>query len=152
MRQKLREADFVVYSSKRIYDSVDELPERYPMTNLYYQAMWDGRLGFELATEVTAPPALFGWNFDDRHADESWSLYDHPQVTVFRKVRANCRTQTMMRSLPAHGTRPCRGIAGSDSPFSPLLNCPGARQQQRIRIGWPDQPVVVLATEAEDRP
>jgi YYY domain-containing protein len=87
MKQKLREADYVAYSSKRIYDSVDELPARYPMTNLYYQAMWDGRLGFELAHEETSPPELFGFAFDDRHADESWSLYDHPQVTIFRKVR-----------------------------------------------------------------
>ena len=87
LKQKLREADYVVYSSKRIYDSVDELPERYPMTNLYYRSMWDGSLGFELAAEFTSAPRLFGLEFDDRHADESWSLYDHPQVTVFRKVR-----------------------------------------------------------------
>ena len=33
LKQKLREADYVAYSSKRIYDSVDELPQRYPMTN-----------------------------------------------------------------------------------------------------------------------
>jgi YYY domain-containing protein len=87
MKQKLREADYVAYSSKRIYDSVDELPLRYPMTNRYYDAMWDGRLGFELAAEFTSPPTLFGFTFDDRSADESWSLYDHPQVTIFRKAR-----------------------------------------------------------------
>lgn len=87
LKHKLREADYVAYSSKRIYDSVDELPLRYPMTNRYYQAMWNGRLGYALAAEFTSPPTLFGYSFDDRHADESWSLYDHPQVTVFRKLR-----------------------------------------------------------------
>jgi YYY domain-containing protein len=87
LKQKLRESDYVAYSSKRIYDSVDELPARYPMTNLYYEAMADGRLGFEKAAEFTSPPTLFGYSFDDRHADESWSLYDHPQVTVYEKVR-----------------------------------------------------------------
>jgi hypothetical protein len=60
LKQKLREADYVAYSSKRIYDSVDELPQRYPMTNLYYDAMFDGRLGFELAAEFTSPPQLLG--------------------------------------------------------------------------------------------
>ncbi|MGL4648747.1 MAG: hypothetical protein ACRC1H_05015, partial [Caldilineaceae bacterium] len=64
LKQKLREADFVVYSSKRIHDSVDELPRRYPMTNLYYEAMWDGRLGFEMAGEFTSPPRIFGLTFD----------------------------------------------------------------------------------------
>ncbi|MEZ4868419.1 MAG: DUF2298 domain-containing protein [Caldilineaceae bacterium] len=87
MKAKLREADYVVYSSKRIYGSVAELPERYPMTNRYYQAMWSGELGFELVQEVTSPPRLFGWVFDDRNADESWSLYDHAQVSIFKKVR-----------------------------------------------------------------
>ncbi len=57
LREKLKQADFVAYSSKRIYDSVDELPERYPMTNLYYESMWDGSLGFELALDQTSPPS-----------------------------------------------------------------------------------------------
>lgn len=87
MKEKLREADYVIYSSKRIYGSVDELPERYPMTNRYYAAMWSGELGFDLVQEVTSPPRLWGFVFDDRHADESWSLYDHAQVSIFKKVR-----------------------------------------------------------------
>ncbi|MEZ4584021.1 MAG: hypothetical protein R3A10_20695 [Caldilineaceae bacterium] len=49
---------------------MDELPERYPATNLYYQSMWDGSLGYELAAEFTSAPRLFGLEFDDRHASE----------------------------------------------------------------------------------
>lgn len=128
LKQKLREADFVVYSSKRIYDSVDELPERYPMTNLYYQAMWDGRLGFELVQEVTSPPQLFGFVFDDRHADESFSLYDHPQVTIFRKVRDLSDAEfdaifdrSWEQAIPYY--------RGKDSPLSPLLEWLGLGSQ-----------------------
>jgi hypothetical protein len=33
----------------------------------------DGRFGFDLAEEVTSPPQLFGFVFDDRKADESFS-------------------------------------------------------------------------------
>ena len=124
LKAKLREADFVVYSSKRIYDSVDELPERYPMTILYYEAMWDGRLGFELAAEFTSPPRLFGLVFDDRRADESWSLYDHPQVTVFRKVRdlSDAEFDALFdraweRAIPYY--------RGADSPLSPVLELLG---------------------------
>ena len=61
MKQTLREADYVAYSSKRIYDSVDELPARYPMTNLYYQSMWDGSLGYELAAEFTSVSTTVIW-------------------------------------------------------------------------------------------
>jgi uncharacterized membrane protein len=128
LKEKLTEADYVVYSSKRIYDSVDELPERYPMTNLYYKAMWDGRLGFELAAEFTAPPRLLGWTFDDRHADESWSLYDHPQVTIFHKVRPLSDAEydavfdhVWEKAIPYY--------RGKDSPISPLLEAMGLGSQ-----------------------
>jgi YYY domain-containing protein len=124
MRDALGAADYVAYSSKRIYDSVDELPERYPMTNLYYEHMFAGRLGFELVAEFTSPPRLLGIEFDDRNADESWSLYDHPQVLVFEKVRELSDAEfdalfagTWEEAQPWY--------RGKDSPLSPLLNVLG---------------------------
>jgi YYY domain-containing protein len=134
MKAKLREADYVVYSSKRIYDSVDELPERYPMTNRYYQAMWSGELGFQLVQEVTSPPRLFGFVFDDRHADESWSLYDHAQVSIFKKVRDLSDAEydaifagTWEQAIPWY--------VGEGSPLSPFLNTIGlgATQESESR-------------------
>src|SRR5690606_24976577 len=124
LKEKLREADYVIYSSKRIYDSVDELPQRYPMTIAYYDAMWSGELGFELAAEFTSPPSLFGFTFDDRHADESWSLYDHPQVTIFRKVRdlSDAEFDAVLGGTWANAVPYYRG---PDSPLSPLLNLLG---------------------------
>lgn len=121
MKQKLSDADYVAYSSKRIHDSVDELPARYPMTNLYYDGMWDGSLGFELAYEATAAPSLFGFAFDDREADESWSLYDHPQATIFRKVR-----QLTNDEFDAYFGRAYEGAIpwdrGEGTPFDPLID------------------------------
>ena len=88
MKEKLLAADYVIYSSKRIYESVDELPARYPMTNRYYQLMFGGELGFVLAADFTTPPRLLGLTFPDHDADESWSLYDHPRVSILAKERA----------------------------------------------------------------
>ncbi|MEM7532166.1 MAG: DUF2298 domain-containing protein, partial [Chloroflexota bacterium] len=129
MKAKLREADYVAYSSKRIYDSVDELPERYPMTTLYYESMWNGDLGFELALDQTSPPQLFDYVFQDREADESWSLYDHPQVTIFRKVRDLTDAEydaifvgTWEQAIPWY--------RGQDSPLSPFLNALGLGSSQ----------------------
>jgi YYY domain-containing protein len=129
LKQKLREADYVAYSSKRIYDSVDELPERYPMTNLYYDAMWDGRLGFELAHEATSPPQLFGFSFDDRHADESWSLYDHPQATIFRKVR-DLSDEEFDALFAGAWEQAIPWDRGPDSPITPFLNLIGLGQSE----------------------
>ncbi len=124
MKEKLREADYVIYSSKRIYDSVDELPERYPMTNRYYAAMWSGELGFDLVQEVTSPPRLWGFAFDDRHADESWSFYDHAQVSIFKKVRELSDAEydalfagSWERAIPYS--------VGEGSPLDPFLNAVG---------------------------
>ena len=87
LKSTLRQADVLVLSSNRIYGAVDNLPERYPMTNLYYQLLFDGQLGYELALEQVNSPRLLGVAIDDRGADESFTLYDHPRVLVFRKVR-----------------------------------------------------------------
>ena len=83
----LATADYVVYSSNRIHGSVPRLPQRYPMTIRYYEAMWSGELGFEEVFRADADPRLFGIRMDDDNADESWSLYDHPPVSVFQKQR-----------------------------------------------------------------
>jgi len=126
LKAKLREADYVAYSSKRIYDSVDELPERYPMTTLYYEAMRDGRLGYEVALEASSPPRLFSFIFDDRTADESWSLYDHPQVTVLRKVR-DLSDAEFDAVLGGSWEDAIPYYTGQDSPLSPILTWLGLR-------------------------
>lgn len=128
MKQALAEADYVVYSSKRIYDSVDELPERYPMTNRYYAAMRDGRLGFELVQEVTSPPRLFGVIFDDRHADESFSLYDHPQVSIYRKVRP-LSDEAFAELFAGSWEDAIHYHRGRDSPLSPVFEALGLGQR-----------------------
>ncbi len=87
LKETLVAADYVIYSSNRIYAAVPRLPARYPMTIAYYDAMFDGSLGFEVAHQVSGQVRLLGFSFDETGADESWSLYDHPPVTILRKYR-----------------------------------------------------------------
>ncbi|MFN8443194.1 MAG: DUF2298 domain-containing protein [Caldilineaceae bacterium] len=124
MKQKLMQSDYVIYSSKRIWASVDNLPERYPMTNLYYRSMFDGSLGFDLIEAPETYPQLFGFKFPDKGADESWSLYDHPQPLIFKKVR-----QLSEAEFDAKFANSWVGAQawyrGEDSPLSPFLNVLG---------------------------
>jgi YYY domain-containing protein len=58
------------------------------MTKEYYQLLFDGKLGFELAARFTSFPTLFGIPFDDTGAEEAFSVYDHPEVRIYRKTDA----------------------------------------------------------------
>ncbi len=122
--EKLQEADYVIYSSKRIYESVDELPARYPMTNRYYDLMFAEQLGFVHAADFTSPPRLLGLTFPDHEADESWSLYDHPRVSIFAKERALSEIEfdsllggSWEGAIPWH--------RGNEPPLAPILNAIG---------------------------
>ncbi len=109
---QLANADYFVLLSNRLYATIPRLPERYPITSVFYEKLFSGELGFEMAysngryvgglgvdyyedpfarlefgpPEGFEPPsdgfitAGFGW------ADESFSVYEHPQTFVFENV------------------------------------------------------------------
>lgn len=83
----LREADYIILSSNRLYGSIPRLPQRYPITTRYYQLLFDERLGFRLKKIVTSYPGLLGFTIVDDRADESFTVYDHPKVLIFEKER-----------------------------------------------------------------
>lgn len=107
----LSSTDLVVIASQRAYGSLGRLPVRYPLTSRYYEKLFGGELGFELAESSSNLPQLAGlailddpsaglpfyvptrasptneivWNWG--FADESVTVYDHPQPLLFRKSR-----------------------------------------------------------------
>ncbi|MCO6451531.1 MAG: glycosyltransferase family 39 protein [Caldilineales bacterium] len=87
LRQNMREGDYYVLATKRLYGALPKLPERYPMSTKFYDLLFDGELGYELAAEFTAYPNLFGIDIPDQSADESFWVYDHPRVLIYQKVR-----------------------------------------------------------------
>jgi len=111
VEETLAEADYVVIASRRGYATLARWPERYPLTARYYQLLFEGALGFEpvacfgryprlgpLAL-VDDPTAGLGFSLPDLcrpgspfvlrlgRLDESFVVYDHPQVIVFRRSR-----------------------------------------------------------------
>jgi hypothetical protein len=112
INQKLSDADYVIISSNRQYGSLTGIPLRYPQTYIFYQELFNGRLNFVKVAEFTSRPRLplpgvslcltgptgygnisrptlqCGQNgiiFVDDFADESWTVYDHPKVTIFKR-------------------------------------------------------------------
>jgi YYY domain-containing protein len=86
LSRELAEGDLVAIPTKRMYGSVLRIPERYPVTTNYYRLLFEERLGYELVKSFTSYPRLFNIEFDDDYADESFTVYDHPKVLLFRKV------------------------------------------------------------------
>ena len=82
----LAQGDYILISSNRQYASIPRLPTRYPLTIAYYDALFSGELGFELAAEFESAPNLGSWQFSDQAAEEPFTVYDHPKVLIFRKA------------------------------------------------------------------
>ncbi len=87
IRDTLRSCDFLVIASNRMYRTLPRLKERYPMSTRYYQALFDGELGYDLAGTFETPPQLGPLKIDDQPADESFTVYDHPKAFIFKKTR-----------------------------------------------------------------
>ncbi|TKJ28290.1 MAG: hypothetical protein CEE40_11800 [Chloroflexi bacterium B3_Chlor] len=83
----LRESDYVILSSNRLFGSIPRLPCRYPVTTRYYELLFREELGFQLLSTFTSYPSLFGFSINDDAADESFTVYDHPKVLIFGKTR-----------------------------------------------------------------
>ena len=114
----LTESEYFVLLSNRLYATIPRLPERYPLTTVFYEKLFSGELGYDLAFSNGryvgglgvdyyedpfarldfGPPerfqepsaglftAGFGW------ADESFSVYEHPQTFIFfNKDRLSAR-------------------------------------------------------------
>jgi YYY domain-containing protein len=77
--------DAITMASDRLYKSIPRLPFRYPLTIRYYQLLFSNQLGFQLVAEFKDPPHLLGITLDDSGADESYSVFDHPTVRIFKR-------------------------------------------------------------------
>lgn len=83
----LSKADYVVLSSARASGSIGKLPEQFPIMSKYYQFLDSGKLGFDKVAEITSYPQLFGIIINDSSAEETFWVYDHPGVKIYRKTR-----------------------------------------------------------------
>ena len=116
MNERLKKVDYIILTSNRLYGSITTVSEKYPITNRYYQALFDGSLGFKKIAEFTSRPnlpipfikicltppfarygivalksqecTLSGISFVDDYADETFTVYDHPKVTIFKKIES----------------------------------------------------------------
>ncbi len=94
LSEDLAESDLLILASRRLYASIPRLPDRYPLATRYYDQLFNGELGFELAGEFIRGPAWLNPRLPPLpdaapavfHPDESFVVYDHPRALIFRNV------------------------------------------------------------------
>lgn len=93
INQQLNLADYIIVASNRLYTPLQKLvncsqlpPDNcYDKTAKYYQNLFSGRLGYFQVAQFTSSPSFLGFNINDQSADESFTVYDHPKVLIFKK-------------------------------------------------------------------
>jgi hypothetical protein len=136
----INQADLILLPSQRSIWTTCRIPKTYPMTMEYYRALFDGRLGFDLAASFQAPlkigplqisdlggtaawgktPALPLFNHNLLSAEEAFSVYDHPPVWIFKK-RADFNITSVEAVLNAVDLSKVVGQSPRDASGSP---CP----------------------------
>ncbi|HAV78445.1 MAG TPA: hypothetical protein DCX53_13940 [Anaerolineae bacterium] len=101
----LDQADYIFIPTNHQYAQITRLPERYPLTTLYYRELMgcpiganiircyyeaepgdhEGRLGFDLVAVFKTYPMLGNIVINDQYAEEAFTFYDHPKVLIFKK-------------------------------------------------------------------
>jgi len=101
----LDQADYIFIPTNHQYAQITRLPERYPLTTLYYRELmgcpigeniircyheakpgdYEGRLGFDLVAVFETYPKFGGFEINDQYAEEAFTFYDHPKVLIFKK-------------------------------------------------------------------
>ncbi len=136
LRSTLMNCDYIALASNRLWRTIPRLPERYPMSSRYYEALFseNNELGFEQIYSVETPPRLGPFRFDDQAADESFTVYDHPKPILFKKTRQLSAAEwdailgnTWQGAIPGYVGRPTllmRLAGAGDSPRPPVGQSP----------------------------
>jgi hypothetical protein len=89
----LAHTDYYILSSPRVWNTIGRLPDRYPFMHRFYKLLFDGKLGFEEVAHFTSYPKILGFTIHDLSAEETFWVYDHPPVIIFRKTQSLTREQ-----------------------------------------------------------
>lgn len=85
LAQTLGQTDLLILSSERLRKPMLALPERFPMTGRYYEMLASGELCFAPVYRYASSYPVAGFMLRDSNVQETWSVYDHPAVEIYRR-------------------------------------------------------------------
>ena len=92
IRDQLNRGDYYILSSNRGWGSIPTVPERFPIMAQFYKDLFAEKTQYKKVIEFDSYPSLryFGIpiDFPDNFAEETFIVYDHPQVIIFKKQKS----------------------------------------------------------------
>jgi 4-amino-4-deoxy-L-arabinose transferase-like glycosyltransferase len=73
----LQKANYIFVPSRRLF--ANHSKDKYPLLNDYYKKLFSNELGFEKVAE-------FSSGLNDEAAEETWTVFDHPIIRIYKKV------------------------------------------------------------------
>jgi len=93
LNDHLMKADYIFIPSRRIF--ANHPAERYPILGEYYKYLFSGRLSYEKVAEFESFPKIClpfytekCLSFDDEQAEETWTVFDHPVIRIYKKTKS----------------------------------------------------------------
>lgn len=136
--------DYVIINTNRRYDSQSRIPLRWPLTNAYYEGLFNGELGYEIEAVFQESFEFGPLQFSDQHLphydspdwlnefepEEAFSVYDHPVVYFLRKSDdySRARAEAYLDSVPLSRTG---SVAGYNNPLiAPVMTISSLQADQ----------------------
>ena len=154
----LNDTDYILIPTNHQYGQITRLPERYPLTTLYYRELigcpqdkdiiwcyrvakpgqFKGQLGYDLAAVFESDPTLGPIVINDQSAEEAFTFYDHPKVMIFKKNKDFNITQVQSVLSRVDLTKAIHLMPREFSSYSNLLLPSDKLAQQRAGGTWSD--------------
>jgi hypothetical protein len=86
IQQRLAQADYILMDDTflELYDHLAG-PD-FAVVRGYYDDLFHERLGFELVMHLKRDPSLLGFSLDDERAEFTFTLFDHPEIFLFKRM------------------------------------------------------------------
>ncbi len=84
----LLRADYIMLESPKVKNTVTRLAPRYPYSSQFYEQLTKGARGFTKVAEFASYPRLGPITLSDVNAEETFTVFDHPTITIYQKNQA----------------------------------------------------------------